>query len=294
MIKNKKVEKIIELRNQFQKLSAGRQSIVDMIDEIELADGVYNSNAIENSTLTLSDTERILLDMEVSKNYTLREVYEAKNLARVYEYVKSKKENIKINKDTVLFLHHMLLSGIRDDIAGRYRCGDEYVRVSKHIAPAPEHVERMMEVLMHDYDMDHESNILVKISHFHLQFETIHPFVDGNGRIGRTLINVQLMLLGYPNIIIRDKEKHLYYQTFTPFRDSKYTIKMQNIIYLGLTESLHKRIAYLKGKEIITLSEYVKRQTHKAVSLSSMINMARRQTIPAFRIKGVWSIGITS
>lgn len=284
-----KHQNIINLKKKFDLLRVGKDSLLNILEDVELAESVYNSNAIENSTLTLSDTEKILLDLEVSKDYSLREVFEAKNLARVYEYIKAKKNSILLNQDTILFIHGLLIGGIDDSVAGRFRKMNEYVRVGNHVAPAPEHVMRMMEVLLNDYKTNHEVNIFKKIADFHLQFETIHPFCDGNGRIGRVLINLQLQEFGYPNIIIRDKEKHLYYKTFSHFRDTKSTKQMEQILYLALSEGLHKRIAYLEGVKIITLSEYAK---INSLSLASLINSGRRQTIPAFREKGIWKIGV--
>ena len=96
------------------------------------------------------------------------------------------------------------------------------------------------------------------------------------------------MRLGFPPVIIRNKEKKIYYQAFRDYDEKKSTSRMEKIIALAVLESLHKRIAYLKGDEIITLAEYSK--TAKQ-SLSSLINAAHRQTIPAFREKGVWKIG---
>ncbi len=285
----KKLQKILDLKQKYDSLKKGKDSLLNIIEEVELAESVYNSNAIENSTLTLPDTEKILLDLEVSKNYSLREVFEAKNLARVYEYIRKKKDSIILNQETILFIHSLLLGGINDDIAGRFRKENEYVRVGKHVAPAPEHVLRMTEVLLNEYKSDHTTNIFSKIAYFHLQFETIHPFVDGNGRIGRVLINLQLQEFGYPNIIIRDKEKHLYYKTFSYFRDKKSTKEMEQIIYLALSEGLNKRIAYLESRKIVTLSEYSKK---KKVPLANLINQGKRQTIEAFREKGVWKIGV--
>ncbi len=288
-IATKKIQKILDLKRKYDSLKIGKDSLLTILEDIELAESVYNSNAIENSTLTLGDTEKILLDLEASKTYSLREVFEAKNLARVYEYIRKKKDSIVLNQETVLFVHSLLIGGIDDDIAGRFRKENEYVRVGKHVAPAPEHVLRLVEVLLHEYKSDHSTNIFSKIAHFHLQFETIHPFVDGNGRIGRVLINLQLQEFGYPNIIIRDKEKHLYYKTFSYFREKKSTKEMEQIIYLALSEGLHKRIAYLEGKTIITLGEYAKK---KKVPLANLINQGKRQTVSAFREKGVWKIGV--
>ncbi len=284
----KKLKNIIDLKHTFDSLKKGKESLLKILDEVELAESVYNSNAIENSTLTLPDTEKILLDLEVSKDYTLREVFEAKNLARVYEYIKNKKDSIVLNQETIIFIHGLLIGGIDDSIAGRFRKAHEFVRVGNHIAPAPEHVLRMIEVLLHEYKANHDVNILKKIAYFHLQFENIHPFCDGNGRIGRVLINLQLQEFGYPNIIIRDKEKHTYYKTFSQFRNEKSTKQMEQVLYLSLSESLNKRITYLQSKKIITLADYAKKNS---LSLAGLINSGRRQTIPAFREKGVWKIG---
>lgn len=285
---SKKLQNIVNLKKKYEFLKQGKDSILGLIEDVELAESVYNSNAIENSTLTLPDTEKILLDLEVSKNYSLREVFEAKNLARVYEYIKLKKNNIVLNQETILFLHGLLMGGIDDSIAGRFRKQGEYVRVGKHVAPAPEHVVRMIEVLINEYKTNHEINILAKIAHFHLQFETIHPFCDGNGRIGRVLINLLLQEYGYPNIIIRDKEKEVYYKTFSHFRDTKSTKQMEQVIYLALSEGLNKRLAYLEGSSIVTLSDYAKKHF---LPLAGLINKGRRQVVPAFREKGVWKIG---
>ncbi len=285
----KKVQSIIDLKKKFDALKKGKDSLLSIIEDVELAESVYNSNAIENSTLTLPDTEKILLDLEVSKDYSLREVFEAKNLARVYEYIKMKKDSIVLNQETILFLHGLLVGGIDDSIAGRFRKQHEFVRVGKHVAPAPEHVIRMIEVLINEYKSNHDANVFTKIAHFHLQFETIHPFCDGNGRIGRVLINLQLQEFGYPNIIIRDKEKQIYYKTFSHFRETKSTKQMEQVIYLALLEGMHKRVAYLEGESIITLSDYANKHS---LPLANLINAGRRQTIPAFREKGVWKIGV--
>lgn len=286
---NQKTQNLINLKKRYDLLRIGKDSLLNMLEEVEIAESVYNSNAIENSTLTLPDTEKILLDLEVSKDYSLREVFEAKNLARVYEYIKAKKDSIRLNQGLILFIHGLLIGGIDDSVAGRFRKVNEYVRVGKHIAPAPEHVIRMIEVLFNDYKTNHEDNIFKKIADFHLQFENIHPFCDGNGRIGRVLINLQLQEFGYPNIIIRDKEKHIYYKTFIEFREKNSTKQMEQVLYLALSEGLNKRIAYLEGKEIISLSKYTKMNSF---SLADQINKARRQTISAFREKGVWKIGV--
>lgn len=281
--------RIKQLKREFERLKTGKESLLVMIDEAEVPELVYNSNAIENSTLTLQETERILLELEVARNVSVRELFEAKNLARVAEYIRNKSD-VKLSKETILLLHRMLISGINDKIAGRFRADHEYVRVGSHIAPAPEHVEQLLDNLLADYESSHDEYFLDRISRFHLEFERIHPFVDGNGRIGRVLINLQLMLHGYSPVIIRNKGKRdFYYPAFQAYQDNKSTEKLEALLSLSLMESLHKRLAYLKGMETTRVSEYA---AQKGESSSALLNAARRQTIPAFREKGIWKIGI--
>lgn len=281
-------DRIKILKEEYDHLRIGKESLLKIIDEAEIAESVYNSNAIENSTLTLPETEKILLELEVSHDLSLREVFEAKNLARVMEYIRTKSQEEELTEKMILLLHKMLIENIDGDISGRFRKEHEYVRVGTHIAPAPEHIERMIEEALIAYSSDHETYFADKIANFHLYFETIHPFNDGNGRIGRVIVNYQLYKLGFPGIIIRNKEKKLYYRSFEEYRDNKVTRSSEKVITLALTEALNKRIAYLKGYTVINLTEYAKKIGKPA---SAILNAAKRQTIPAFREKGVWKIG---
>lgn len=281
-------ERIQRLKRQYDSLKPGRESLLVLVEEAEVAESVYNSNAIENSTLTLKETEKILLDMEVSRDVSVREVFEAKNLARVMAFVRETVTADELSKELILLLHGMLLFGSNDGIAGRFRGPHEYVRVGTHVAPAPEHVERMIEEIFGAYHADHETYSPDKVARFHLDFETVHPFNDGNGRIGRVVMNYQLKRLGYPPIIIRDKEKRTYYDAFIEYRDGPKSPKtMEKVVALALLESLHKRVTYLGGTTIVPLAEYAEQMGRRLASLG---NAARRQTIPAFREKGVWKI----
>ena len=278
--------RIQALKQEYDCLKVKKDSLLKLIDEAEIPDSVYNSNAIENSTLTLKETEKILLEMEVSSDVSLREVFEAKNLARVIEYITSKSE--ELTKQLILLLHQMLLGNINDGIAGRFRKKDEYVRIGTYIAISPEHIEQKLEAALVEYSSDLDTYFADKIAKLHLDFEVIHPFNDGNGRIGRVLINYQLKKLGFPPIIIRDKEKSKYYLAFKDYQNSKKTKIMEHILTLAIMESLHKRVAYLKGDTIVELTEYARKRRK---SVPSVLNAAKRQTIPAFREKGVWKIG---
>ena len=282
--------RIRDLRREYETLRGGKESLLALIDDAEIPEGVYNSNAIENSTLTLDETERILLQQELSRNVTVREFFEARNLARVVDYTRNKAAAGELTRDLIVLLHQMLIGGIDDEIAGRFRRSGEYVRVGTHVAPGPERVEPLIAAALRDYASDLDSYFLDKVSLFHLRFETVHPFCDGNGRMGRVLINFQLYQLGLPPVIIRDKDKDIYYQAFRDYLERSRCQTMERILALALLESMHKRLSYLRGDVIVRLSDYIRQ---RGLSAPAVTNAARRQTIPAFREKEVWKIGLT-
>jgi len=282
--------KINALRERYYKASTGKDALIKLISEAEVAEQVYNSNAIENSTLTLEETEKILLQIDLDRFISEREIFEAKNLARVVSYIDKRAKEQELTLDVMLSLHKMLISNIRDDIAGRFRKNDEYVRVGSHIAPAPQEIVGRLEKMLVEYNAASHENIIKRIARLHLAFEDIHPFIDGNGRIGRILNNYLLIREGFVPINIKFIDRKKYYDAFKEFDKNRATKIMEEIVGKSLTNSYHKRLAYLEGAEIMTLAEYGKKNK---VSHSNLINKATRQTIEAFLEKGVWKIGVT-
>ncbi len=281
--------KISFLRERYYRASTGKESLIKLISEAEIAEQVYNSNAIENSTLTLEETEKILLAIELDRFISEREIFETKNLARVVSYIDIRAKEQEMTLEVMLSLHEMLIANIRDDIAGRFRAGDEYVRVGSHIAPAPKEILERLEKMLAEYNASSHENIITRIAKLHLVFEYTHPFIDGNGRIGRVLNNYLLIREGFVPINIKFIDRKKYYNAFKEFDEDGSTAIMEEIVAKALTNSYHKRLAYLEGKKIITLSDYGK---SNKISHSNLINKATRQTIEAFLEKGVWKIGV--
>ena len=285
----KTFSQISVLRERYYKAASGKESLIDLIAEAEVAEQVYNSNAIENSTLTLEETEKILLQIDLDRFITERELFEAKNLARVVSYINKKAKEEELTLPVILSLHGMLISNIRDDIAGRFRNNDEYVRVGSHIAPAPKEVVERLGKMLVEYNAASHENIIKRIAKLHLVFEHTHPFVDGNGRIGRVINNFLLIREGFVPINIKFIDRRKYYDAFQEFDGKGTTGIMEEIVGKALTSSYHKRLAYLEGKKIITLRDYAKANK---LSHSNLINKANRQTIEAFLEKGIWKIGV--
>ena len=280
-------KKISLLRERYYEISTGRGQLISLISEAEVAEQVYNSNAIENSTLTLEETEKILLQIDLDRFISEREIFEAKNLARVVSYIDKKAKDQELTLNVILFLHKMLISNIRDDIAGRFRKDKEYVRVGSHIAPGPREIIERLGKMLGEYNATNHESIIKCIAKLHLDFEYTHPFIDGNGRIGRVLNNYLLIREGFVPINIKFIDRKRYYEAFNEFDKNGKTTIMEEIVGKALTNSYHKRLAYLEGKKIITLGEYAK---NNKLSHSNLINKAVRQTIEAFLEKGVWKI----
>jgi Fic family protein len=135
--------------------------------------------------------------------------------------------------------------------------------------------------------LDEESAVRA-YARLHLGLAHIHPFWDGNGRLGRVLINQQLMRLGYPPVIVKNKGKKTdYYPLFSRYLTTGKADGFTSLLALLLIESLHKRIAYLTSRRIVPLSGWAK--TAK-LNASAVLNKAKRQTIPAFRVREKWMI----
>jgi Fic family protein len=287
MINQTTKDKIELLHQRYLSLAKGNDSILKEITLAEIPEMVYNSNAIENSTLSLEDTEKILSGGSLARKVNVREVYEAKNLAKLTETLLEKNTSL-LNIKLILNLHKTLLTNIDDTIAGRFRSGKEWVKVGNHLGANPQFVPALIQELLDNYNQHKISYFLDSVAHFHAEFETIHPFVDGNGRMGRVLINLQLMNKGFPPIIIQNKSKHTeYYPLFTQYQSTMKFGGFTELFALLLQETLHKRITILTAKKIIPLAIWA---SQNGIKPNVAANKAKRQTIPAFRMREKWMI----
>ena len=153
MINQTTKKKIESLQRQYTSLAKGNETLLKEIALAEIPEMVYNSNAIENSTLTLEDTEKILAGGSLERKVSVREIYEAKNLAKLTETLLEKdKHNLTIK--LILGFHKTLLTHIDDAIAGRFRGGKEWVRVGNHLGANPQFVPSLMQELVDGYNQN--------------------------------------------------------------------------------------------------------------------------------------------
>ncbi|MDI6601497.1 MAG: Fic family protein [Thermoanaerobacteraceae bacterium] len=173
----------------------------------------YNSNAIEGNTLTLTETKLVLEDgLTVGRGKPLKDHLEAINHKEAIDYVEDiVKGNMDISEAVIKNIHYLLLKGIDDKNAGKYREANVLISGSKHIPPMNVLVPEKMNELITWYDKSKE--IIHPIEHaaeFHLRFTYIHPFIDGNGRCARLLMNLILMRNSYVPAIIRMEDRLEY------------------------------------------------------------------------------------
>lgn len=279
-------DRVEALTDEYRELAARHPNAMEEVALAELAEAVQQSNAIENSTLTLDETEQILAGQLPSKRHDLREIYKARNLAAVTTDVLATTE--PLSTELILRWHRMLLAGIRDNAAGRFRRAGEWVRVGSHLGANPEFVSGLVSDLLARYDSGSSADFLDRIAWFHCEFEIIHPFVDGNGRIGRVLINKQLQDLGLPPVIVRARNRQQdYYPLLDTYAKSNAHDGMTRLLALLLLESLHKRIALITSRRVIPLADWARAA---GVRGNVAANKAKRQTIPAFRLRDRWMI----
>ncbi|MDR1068819.1 MAG: Fic family protein [Clostridiales Family XIII bacterium] len=291
-MKNKSLkDKVAVLFERYSAVARKNGAALYEIAMAEIPESVYNSNAIENSTLSFEDTEDILIRDEIKRNHDVREIYEAKNLAKITGilFELSEKRPVKpLSADMMLHYHKILLTGINDGAAGRFRSGKEWVRIGTRIGANPAFTNELVAELVDVYNADKKRDLVEKIASFHAEFETIHPFVDGNGRIGRVIINKQLIDQGYPPIIIPNKSKRKeYYPLFDAYVMNNDAGGFTRFFSLLLLESMHKRLALISAKKIVTVNQWAKTND---LNLNSALNKAKNQTIPAFRLRGKWMI----
>lgn len=172
----------------------------------------YHSNAIEGNTLTINETKVVLEGITVGGK-TIREHLEVINHSEAIRYVEDIVHNEEpFSERQIRNLHRLVLKGIHDDHAGVYRNQQVFISGAVHTSPPPIKILEKMKELMDWYEGEAQSlHPIIRGAMLHVIFVGIHPFIDGNGRTSRLLLNLELMKSGYPPVIIRVENRLAYY-----------------------------------------------------------------------------------
>ncbi len=196
-----------KIKQSYKKHIGGLTSAdIEKLEENILENFTYNTNAIEGSRLTLADV-RSVFEGATPAGKPLRDIYGAKNMREAYNYVKKMRN---LSQKELLELHKIAMRDILSVELGKYRTVQVYV--GKHVPPSPEKVHTMMNNLFAWYRTTrkklHPFELACKL---HAKFENIHPFRDGNGRVGRLIMNYILLRAGYPLLDIKFENRPEYY-----------------------------------------------------------------------------------
>ena len=204
-----------EVDDLYNKLNSKRplkeNTVKSLRDEINL-EWTYNSNGIEGNTLTLKETKVVLEGITIGGK-TIREHLEALNHEDAIEYLETLLDyKSDISEWHIKKLHYLIMKGIDNDNAGKYRNSNVTISGAKHIPPDYIKVPELMEKLIISYKSWKDFHPLIRAALIHGELVKIHPFIDGNGRTARVIMNMELMKNGYVPVIIKKENRIKYYE----------------------------------------------------------------------------------
>lgn len=266
-------------------------SIVRKLEEEFTIAWTYNSNAIEGNTLTLHETEIVINTGITIGGKTVNEHFEAINHKKGIDYLKlvvEKKE--RITEQTIRNLHSLILKSIDDAEAGNYRKQNVRIVGANHLPPQSIKVPRLMsEFIKWLNENEYNKKIVELAADIHYKLVMIHPFIDGNGRVSRLLMNLLLMKHGYPPAIILKVDRRRYYRVLNEANSGKLepyndfvsrSIERSLIIYLNSIEP-----DQVENRMFINLMEATKYCDYSQEYLSLL---ARKGRIAAVKINKNW------
>jgi Fic family protein len=188
---------------------------VERLREQFVVEYTYNSNAIEGNTLTLRETDLVLRGLTIGQK-PLKDHMEAVGHKEAFEFVSELvKDKVPMSESIIKQIHYLVLADKKDD-RGVYRRVPVRIMGAQHEPVQPYLIQPKMEQLLIDYAESTE-HIVTKLARFHIEFEGIHPFIDGNGRTGRLLVNMEFMKVGFPPINIKFTDRIAYYNAFDEY-----------------------------------------------------------------------------
>lgn len=206
------IESKLELLKKRRPFTEGE---LERLNEEFLTEYTYNSNAIEGNTLTLRETDMVLRGLTIDQK-SLKEHLEVIGHKEAFDYVRQLvSESVQMSEKVIKDIHYLVLADKKED-RGIYRRVPVRIMGAAHEPVQPYLIIPKMEELLEQYKNSKE-DIVTKLARFHIEFEGIHPFIDGNGRTGRLLVNLELMKAGYPPIDIKFTDRLKYYQAFDEY-----------------------------------------------------------------------------
>lgn len=239
---NEKIKMIEQLKNKLNTFRPLTDSEIIRLHEEFMIEYTYDSNAIEGSTLTLEETALVLKENITIAEKSLNEHLSAIGHKDAYYYIEDLvKKKHELNENEILNIHSLVLMD-RPDAKGKYRNVPVKILGTNANPVEPYLIKPNMESLINWYNEENNLSLIEKVTLFHLKFETIHPFLDGNGRTGRLVLNFELMKNNYVPINIKYKDRRRYYDAFKVYNENEDISLMVDLVCDYLIEELTKYI----------------------------------------------------
>ena len=238
------IEKKRDLLSTMRPLTAGE---VARLAEEFMIEFTYNSNAIEGNTLTLKETAMALEGMTIDQK-PLKDHLEAVGHRDAFLYVQDVAKNeIDLSENVIKNIHALVLMNRPED-KGQYRRIPVRIMGAYTIPVQPYMIEpKMNELIATNEARKNEMTTVERIARFHLEFEGIHPFIDGNGRTGRLILNLELIRNGFPPINVKFTDRKRYYDAFDAFYRDGNADEMISLIAEYVDERLDQYLNVIGG-----------------------------------------------
>lgn len=233
-------ERIEELKAELDSRRPLTQGELERLNEEFMIEFTYNSNAIEGNTLTLQETAMVLEGITIDQK-PLKDHLEAVGHKDAFLYVQDIVSNkMPLTEFVIKNIHSLVLMNKPED-KGVYRRVPVRIMGALTEPVQPYMIEpKITELLAENEKRKATMNIIERVARFHLEFESIHPFIDGNGRTGRLLMNFELMQNGYPPINVKFTDRKRYYEAFDCYSRNQDAMPMTNLIAEYVTERLEQ------------------------------------------------------
>ncbi len=244
-----KIAKVHELKEKLSSLRPLNHGELKRLREEFTINNTYHSNAIEGSTLTLRETALILQEGVTIAEKPVKEHLEAIGHKDAFDYVMELTDSkTALTERVIKDIHSLVLMGDREN-RGVYRRVPVMIMESDHTPPQPYLVPKLMEELVLDYNEKlHCTDIIEVASELHLRFESIHPFIDGNGRTGRLLLNFELMKCGLLPVNIKFTDRIKYYDSFDDCRRNNSVEALASLVADYEIQELEKYISIIESE----------------------------------------------
>ncbi len=237
--------KIDALKAELDKKRPLTQGEAERLRNEFMVDFTYNSNAIEGNTLTLKETAMVLEGMTIDQK-PLKDHLEAVGHRDAFLYIENIAKDTKISETVIKNIHSLVLMNRPED-KGVFRKIPVTIMGAYTEPVQPYMIEpKMTELLAENEKRKKKMHPIERIARFHLEFEGIHPFIDGNGRTGRLLLNLDLIQNGYPAINVKFADRKTYYAAFDEFYKNNNAEPMIELVAKYVINSMKQYLAILK------------------------------------------------